>query len=59
MMVWPLSAGGLVDEGSEVFVPVKEVSVHAGTGNDDPPADPPIFPAEFGDCFEDGYSLGG
>src|SRR5690349_500845 len=30
MMVWPLSAGGLVDEGAETFVPVEEVAVRAG-----------------------------
>ena len=58
MMVWPLSAGGLVDEGAEIFVPVEEVAVHAGAGDDYPSADAAVFTAEVGDCFEDGCSLG-
>ena len=59
MVVGPLSAGGLVDEGGEVFVPVQEVAVHAGAGDDHPPGDAPVFPAEVGDRFEDGGSFGG
>ena len=58
MLVWPVSAGGLVDEGAEIFVPMEEIAVHAGAGDDDPPADAAVFPAEVGDCFEDGCSLG-
>jgi hypothetical protein len=51
MMVWPLSAGGLVDQGAEFFVALQEVAVHAGAGDDDPPADAAVFPAEVGDCL--------
>jgi hypothetical protein len=58
MMVWPLSAGGLVDQGAEFFVALQEVAVHAGAGDDDPSADAAVFAAEVGDCFEDGCSLG-
>jgi len=59
MMVGPLAAGGLVDEGGEIFVPLYEVSMYAGTGDDDPPADPPIFAAEVSDRLEHGCTFNG
>ena len=59
MGLGPLSAGGLVDQRGEIFVPVEEVSVHAGAADDDPPADAPIFAAELVDAREDRCPFGG
>ena len=59
MVAGPFAAGGLVDEGGEVLVPVQEVAVHAGTGDDHPPCNAPVFPTELGDRVEDGCSFGG
>jgi hypothetical protein len=59
MVLSPLSARGLVHEGSEVLVPVQEVAVHAGPADDSPPADPPVFSSEVGDCVQHGCTLGG
>ncbi|KAA1246254.1 hypothetical protein F0Q45_23450 [Mycobacterium simiae] len=59
MVVCALSARGLVDEGCEVLMPLQEVAVHTGSADDSPPADPPVFASEIGDCFENGGTLCG
>ena len=41
------TAGGVVDEGSEIPVALQEVAMHTCPGDHDLPADPTVFPAEF------------
>lgn len=51
------TAGGVVDERSEIPVALQEVAVHTCPGDHDPPADPAVFPAQLVERFQYGRAL--
>ena len=59
MIVGPVPAGGLVDEPGQIFVALQEITVHAGSGDDDTPADPAVLAAKVAECFDNRRPLGG
>jgi len=46
------TAGGVVDECSEISVALQEVAMHTCPGDHDLPADPTVFPAELVERFQ-------
>jgi hypothetical protein len=59
MLVGSRPACGLVDQGGEVFVPLLEVTVHAGPADHDTAADVAIFSEEFVDRAYNRSPFGG